>query len=78
MLLQVPEQREAAENEIRTHHVVNHDNVVQLVDSEIKDNRNGEGTALLVFPYYQVCRDIEKMNTFHRLLVFVRMGHCKT
>jgi len=54
MLLQVPEQREAAENEIRVHRLVNHKNVIKLVASEIKDQRNDEGVALLVFPYYQV------------------------
>lgn len=52
MLLQVPEQREAAENEIRIHHLLDHDNIIQLINSEIKDKRNGEGTALLIFPYY--------------------------
>ena len=54
MLLQVPEQRESAENEIRHHQLVSHDNVIRLFDSEIKDIQNGEGLALLVFPYYQV------------------------
>lgn len=56
MLLQVPEQREAAENEIRTHRLVDHRNVIKLVTSEIKDQRNGEGLALLVFPFYRVSR----------------------
>lgn len=54
MLLQVPEQREAAENEVRTHCLMNHDNIIKLVASEIKDQRNGEGVALLLFPFYQV------------------------
>lgn len=54
MLLQVPEQRESAENEVRVHRMVSHDNVIQLIDSEIKDSRNGEGVALLIFPYYRV------------------------
>lgn len=56
MLLQLPEQREAAENEIRIHRLVDHENVIKLIGAEIKDQRNGEGMALLVFPYYQVSR----------------------
>lgn len=54
MLLQVPEQKESAESEIRCHRTLSHDNVIKLVDSEIKDSQNGEGVALLVFPYYRV------------------------
>lgn len=55
MLLQVPEQREAAEREIRAHRLLaDNKNVIKLVASEIKDQRNGEGMAYLVFPYYQV------------------------
>ena len=55
MLLQVPEQREAAEREIRTHRILVHnENVIKLMASEIKDQRNGEGVAYLLFPYYQV------------------------
>ena len=54
MLLQVPEQREAAENEIRTHRLISHQNVIKLVTAEIKDHRNGEGMAYLLFPFYQV------------------------
>ena len=59
MLLQLPEQREAAESEIRVHKRINHPNVVHLVDSEIrstaqKQNDSIEGIAFLVFPYYRV------------------------
>lgn len=54
ILLQLPEQREAAETEIRTHRLVDHENVIKLVGAEIKDQRNGEGLALLLFPFYQV------------------------
>ena len=59
MLLQLPEQRVAAEREIRTHRLVDHENVIKLVSAEIKDQRNGEGVALLVFPYYQVSQIAE-------------------
>ena len=57
MLLQVPEQREAAEKEIRTHQLVDNENIVKLITSEIKDQRNGEGVAFLLFPYYRVSYD---------------------
>ena len=63
MLLQLPEQREAAENEIRTHRLVDHENVIKLVNAEIKDQRNGEGVALLLFPFYQVRRTESWVNS---------------
>ena len=53
-MLQVPEQREAAEREIRTHRLIDNKNIVKLIASEIKDRRNGDGVAYLLFPYYQV------------------------
>ena len=54
MLLQVPEQREAAEAEIQAHSMVQHRNVVQLISSEIQSNADGTSTAFLLFPYYCV------------------------
>ena len=59
MLLQLPEHREAVQNEIRVHQKVSHPNVLSLVDSEIKNvsrggNNSIEGIALLLFPYYRV------------------------
>ena len=65
MLLQVPEQRESAENEIRTHHLVKHKNIIRLVNSEIKDERNGSGVALLVFPFYRVSQEIALQVEYH-------------
>ncbi|XP_064390546.1 probable serine/threonine-protein kinase DDB_G0291350 [Halichondria panicea] len=57
ILIQLPEQREAAQNEIRAHTQVDHPNVVHLVDSEIRDvsqrTSNCIGIAFLLFPYYQ-------------------------
>ena len=73
MLLQLPEQRVAAEREIRTHRLVDHENVIKLVSAEIKDQRNGEGVALLVFPYYQVSQ-LAELWTMHTKLF--RVTHC--
>lgn len=55
MLLQVPEQWDAVQNEILVHRQVKHKNVIQLVESEVKGSRDGEGMALLIFPFYRVC-----------------------
>ena len=54
MLVQVPEQWDAVESEIQVHRQVKHKNVIQLVESEVKGNRESEGVALLIFPYYRV------------------------
>ena len=54
MLLQVPEQWDAVQNEIHVHRQVKHKNVIQLVESEVKGSREGEGMALLVFMCYNV------------------------
>lgn len=58
-MLQLPEQHEAVEKEIRAHQTVQHRNVLRLVDHEIRDLRRGGGTGLLLFPYYQVCAHAE-------------------
>lgn len=55
MLLQVPEQWDAVQNEIHVHRQIKHKNVIQLVESEVKGSREGEGMALLIFPFYRVC-----------------------
>lgn len=55
LLLQLTEQREAVEKEVRAHRTVQHRNVLRLVDHEIRDLRRGGSTALLLFPYYRVC-----------------------
>ena len=54
MLLQVSEQQSAVEAEVRAHSLVQHRNVLQLVCSEIRENRDGSSTAFLLFPYYRV------------------------
>ena len=54
MLLQVPEQWDAVESEIQVHRQIKHKNVIQLVESEVKGSRDGEGMALLIFPFYRV------------------------
>ena len=54
MLLQVPEQQSAVEAEVRAHSLVQHRNVLQLVCSEIQENRDGSSTAFLLFPHYRV------------------------
>lgn len=67
MLLQVPEQKEAVESEVRVHGMIRHRNVIRLIDSEIKDGYRGDATAFLVFPYYKVSgfeRDIPLKNFF--------------
>jgi hypothetical protein len=77
ILLQVPEQREAAESEIRIHRLVDHENVVKLVSAEVKDQRNGEGVALLLFPYYQVrllCMEIELLQLYQQMDAPTRRG----
>ena len=53
-MLQVPEQWEAVENEILVHRQIKHKNVMQLVESEMKGSREGQGMALLIFPFYRV------------------------
>lgn len=53
ILIQVPEQRAAVENEIRVHRSIQHPYVMQLVDAELKRRDDEEALALLVFPYYQ-------------------------
>ena len=55
LLLQEPEQYRAVEEEIRVQRMVQHPNVIQLVDSDIKDHPHGAGHAYLLFPYYRVC-----------------------
>lgn len=59
MLLQLPEQRDSAENEIKMHKLINHPNVIKLIDSEIRDIASGtnyiDGIAFLLFPFYRVC-----------------------
>ena len=55
MLLQVPEQKAAAEAEIRAHSSVQHRNVIQLVTSEIRQTAGSQSVAFLLFPYYRVC-----------------------
>ncbi len=55
MLIQIPDQRDLAENEIRVHHCVQHRNIVELVDSEITaPGSRGGSSAYLLFPYYRV------------------------
>ena len=54
MLIQIPEQRVSVEAEIRAHSLVSHQNVLQLVCSEIHENKNGSSMAFLLFPYYRV------------------------
>ena len=55
MLLQLPEQRDLAENEIRIHGLVQHRNIIQLVDSELRVHQRGNSSsAYLLFPYYRV------------------------
>jgi len=55
MLLQVPEQRDLVENEVRVHGMIKHRSVIRLIQSEIKGNRVGaDGMAYLLFPYYKV------------------------
>ncbi|XP_003389271.2 PREDICTED: serine/threonine-protein kinase 16-like [Amphimedon queenslandica] len=53
LLIQVEEQRESVEREIYMHQTVTHPNVLQLVDSQITEQGNGEARGLLLFPFYQ-------------------------
>ena len=79
MLLQVPEQRAAAEAEIRAHSVVQHRNVIQLVASEIQQTRGSNSTAFLLFPYYRVCvhESVLACMVFHGANTLFRMAHYK-
>lgn len=55
MLIQLPEQKELSENEIRTHQLVQHRNIIDLVESQIRPSGgHGNSIAYLLFPYYRV------------------------
>ena len=43
------------ESEIQAHRAVQHDNVLELIDSEIVERGNGEARGYLIFPFYRVC-----------------------
>ena len=65
ILLQVPEQWDAVENEILVHRQIKHKNVIHLVESEMKGSRDGQGMALLVFPFYRVRFNIYESSDCH-------------
>lgn len=70
MLLQVPEQRAAAENEIKIYQCVQHPNVIQLVDSELRstikrDSNPSEEIAFLLFPYHRVSSKAEQSSQYN-------------
>ena len=54
MLLQVPEQKSSVEKEVMAHSMIQDQNVLQLICSEIQENKNDTSTAFLLFPYYRV------------------------
>lgn len=70
MLVQVQEQRSAVDAEIQTHSMVQHRNVIQLISSEVRDNKNETATAFLLFPYYPV----SLLTFLHTVWQFVLVG----
>lgn len=52
LLIQLPEQQVAIDNEIKMCQRFQHENLIKLVDHVINEGNQTE--ALLLFPYYQV------------------------